>query len=164
MLAKRSKEHSKCKSSGNGNAALTRGLDITEKQLKIHIVTVINSKHEQLFFIQAFIYCLLCSAIQDIKQMHATQIWPLFVLQLLLKNISVIWYAVLSHWACINILEKRDGSWLRSNFMVPRAEPVILFYVHSLPNTMEPQSRAVTPMLYDANNQSFNIPRPLQDF
>lgn len=48
--------------------------------------------------------------------------------------------------------------------MVPRAEPVILFYVHSLPNTMEPQSRAVTPMLYDANNQSFNIPRPLQDF
>lgn len=44
------------------------------------------------------------------------------------------------------------------------SKPVILFCVHSAPSTMEPQCSAVTPMLYDANNQSFNIPRPLQDF
>lgn len=44
------------------------------------------------------------------------------------------------------------------------SKPVILFCVHSAPSTMEPQCRAVTPVLNDANNQSFNIPRPLQDF
>lgn len=60
--------------------------------------------------------------------------------------------------------QKRDGSWLCSYFMVLRANPVILFCVHSAPSTMEPQCRAVTPMLYDANNQSFKHSRPLQDF